>query len=82
MSYQQLDKIADLFIPLFIAGLLIAAGWFRQKGAFLFVLRSALAVVVVQQLAKYMQKAKLVGGEWPSTHFAVFLALSVCLVVL
>lgn len=82
MSYQQLDTFADLFIPLFIVALLFGAFWIKKGAAFAFVLRSVLAVVIVQQLSKIMQKKELFGGDWPSTHFAVALALAVCLVML
>ncbi|WP_238596543.1 phosphatase PAP2 family protein [Abditibacterium utsteinense] len=82
MSYQQLDKIADLCDPLLIIGLLVAAFLLRRGAAWPFVLKSALAVVVVQQLSKYCQKHDVLGGGFPSTHFAVALALLTCFVIL
>lgn len=82
MSYQQLDKIADLYTPLFALALLIGAFWIKKGAAFPFILRSVLAFVVVQQLSKYLQKKEVFGNDWPSTHFAVALALAVCLIAL
>lgn len=82
MSHQQLDKIADLCDPLLIIGLLVAAFALRKGAAWLFILKSALAVVVVQQLSKFSQKHDILGGDFPSTHFAVALALLTCFVVL
>lgn len=82
MNYQQLDKIADLCNPLLIFALILLALATLKNGAWSFLLRSGLAVVVVQQLSKYAQKKEIWGENFPSTHFAVALTLCVGLVVL
>ena len=82
MTYRQLDVLADLCNPIFI-GVLIGLSIALLKGrAWSFLLRSGLAVVVVQQLAKFAQQKAIWGKDFPSTHFAVALALCVGLVVL
>lgn len=82
MNYQQLDQIADLCNPLFIVVLvwLTVATLKIRAGDFL--LRSGLAVVAAQQLSKFAQKKAFWGEDFPSTHFAVALALCVSLVIL
>lgn len=83
MNHQQLDKIADLCDPLLIVGLLLTTAFLLRQGAlWMFVLKSVLAVAVVQQLSKFSQKHHVLGGGFPSTHFAVALALLTCFVVL
>ncbi len=82
MSYQQLDKIADLCNPILIVVLIGLAFKTLNRGAWPFLMRNGLAVVVVQQLSKYAQKKELWGGDFPSTHFAVALVLCIGLVML
>ncbi len=82
MSHQQLDVIADGCDPILIIALLIAAFAVRKNAAWPFVLRSALAIIIVQQLSKFSQKHHFLGAHFPSTHFAVSLAALTCLVVL
>ncbi len=77
MSYQQLDTLADLFIPFLIVALIVAAFRCIRGAPWTFLLRSGLAIIVVRQLAKYAQKRELWGEDFPSTHFAVALALLV-----
>lgn len=82
MNFQQLDRIADLCNPLLILALICLSLAMLKNRAWDFLGRSGLAVVVVQQLSKYAHKKEILGGEFPSTHFAVALALCVGLVVL
>lgn len=79
MSYQQLDPIADAFLPLLGLALLISAVWMRRAGAAFFLLRAVLAIALSQQIAKFIQKRDGfgLGDEFPSTHFAVALAITV-----
>jgi hypothetical protein len=79
MSYQQLDQIADVFSPLLGSALIIAAIWVRRKAAPLFLARGVVAVLLAQQIAKFIQKRNGfgLGDDFPSTHFAVALALTV-----
>lgn len=79
---QQLDKIADLCNPILIVVLIGLAFHTLRNGAWPFLLRNGLAVVVVQQLSKYAQKKEIWGENFPSTHFAVAVALCIGLVVL
>lgn len=80
--FQQLDRIADLCNPLLILALIGLAFFNLKNRATPFLLRSGLAIIVVQQLSKYAQKREIWGEDFPSTHFAVALALGVGLVVL
>ena len=82
MNYQQLDKIADLCNPILILALIGLSIALLKNRAWPFLLRNGLAVVVVQQLAKFAQKKEIWGEDFPSTHFAVALALCIGLVVL
>lgn len=82
MNFQQLDRIADFCNPLLILALILLAFTNLRNRAWPFLLRSGLAVIVVQQLSKYAQKREIWGGNFPSTHFAVALALCVGLLVL
>ncbi len=82
MNFHQLDRIADLCNPLLILALICLAFATLKSRAWPFLLRNGLAVVVVQQLCKYAQKKEVWGENFPSTHFAVALALCFGLVVL
>ncbi|HEX8463673.1 MAG TPA: hypothetical protein VF627_03560 [Abditibacterium sp.] len=82
MDFKTLDRIADLCIPLLIVSLLLAAFAIRRGAAWIFLLRSAIAVALAQQICKLCQKNEVLGGDFPSTHFAVALALLTCFVVL
>lgn len=82
MNFQQLDRIADAFNPLLIVALIGISVRLLKGRAWPFLLRNGLAVVVVQQLSKYSQKKEFWGEDFPSTHFAVAIALCVGLVVL
>jgi hypothetical protein len=82
MTYAQIDKIADLCNPLMALALIILAFAMLKNAAWPFLLRNGLAVVVVQQISKYVQKRGPWGDDFPSTHFAVALALAIGLVVL
>ncbi|HEX9998803.1 MAG TPA: hypothetical protein VGB45_16835 [Abditibacterium sp.] len=80
MNYQQLDKIADVFNPLLILALILASFKLIKGAPWTFLFRSALAVILSQQIAKFIQKRDGfgLGDDFPSTHFAVALALWVC----
>lgn len=80
--FQTLDFFADRAIPIFALLLIGLAIFWLKKAAPMFLLRCILAVGLSQQLAKFVQKTKFFGAEFPSTHFAVALALATCLVVL
>ncbi len=82
MNFHQLDKIADIVNPLFAVLLIILAVVIQKKSSPLFLAKTILAVVVVQQIAKYMQKAEFVSDNFPSTHYAVALTLAVSYFIL
>jgi len=82
MTFHQLDKIADLVNPLFAVLLIILAVVILKKSSPLFIVKTVLAIVVVQQLAKFMQKAEFVSDNFPSTHYAFALALAVSYFIL
>jgi hypothetical protein len=82
MNYEQLDKIADKVNPLFAVLLIILAVVIQKKLSPFFILKAALAIVVVQQSAKWMQKAEFVSDNFPSTHYAFALSLAVSYLVL
>ncbi|RYG70367.1 hypothetical protein EON80_08100 [bacterium] len=77
MSYQQLDKIADLCNPVAAVVLIILAFTFLKNAAWPFLLRNGLAVILVQQICKLVQKRGPWGDDFPSTHFGVALALAI-----
>lgn len=79
MTYHQLDRIADSFWIVFALALLGAVLWLWRARAWDFGLRAALSVALCQQLSKTAQKhgGFGFGPHFPSTHFAVALALTV-----
>lgn len=82
MDFQTLDRFADAANPVFAILLVAAAIFTLRKNAPLFLLKSVLAVALCQQLAKALQKSKVISGEFPSTHYAVALALAVSFLAL
>jgi hypothetical protein len=82
MSYAQLDKIADLCNPIAMLALIVFAFMALRNAAWPFLFRSGLAVVLVQQISKIVQKRGSLGPDFPSTHFAVALALTVGFIII
>ena len=82
MTYAQLDHLADAVNPLLGVAIVGAALWLERARAWNFLLRAALATLVVQQSAKWIQHLELLGPKFPSTHFAVALCLATCLALL
>jgi membrane-associated phospholipid phosphatase len=82
MNYNLLDSIADKVNPLFAVLLILLAVAIQKKSSPLFILKSALAIIIVQQLAKWIQKAEFVSNNFPSTHYAVALSIAVSYLVL
>ena len=79
MSYATLDTIADSFWIVFALSLALAALWKLRARGGSFLLRAALSVALCQQVSKFIQKRDGfgLGHHFPSTHFAVALALMV-----
>ena len=71
MNYAQLDHIADAVDPLLAIGVIVGALYLQRAAAWNFLLRATIATLLVQQSAKLIQKFGPLGGDFPSTHFAV-----------
>ena len=82
MSYAQLDRIADAVNPLLGVAVIAGALFLQRAQAWRFLGRAFLATLLVQQLAKLVQKIGWLGHDFPSTHFAVALCLATFLALL
>ena len=82
MTYAQLDHIADAVNPLLGVAVVGAALWLARARAWEFLLRAAIATLIVQQSAKIVQHLGWLGPKFPSTHFAVALCLATFLALL
>lgn len=82
MNYAQLDHIADAVNPLLGVSVVVTVLWLERARAWDFLLRAALATLIVQQSAKFVQHLNVLGPKFPSTHFAVALCLATCLALL
>ncbi len=82
MTYAQLDHIADAVNPLLAIGIIGGAIWLERGRAWNFLLRAAIAYLLVQQGAKLVQKLGPLGHHFPSTHFAVALCFATLLALL
>lgn len=69
------DGFSQALNPLFALALLGAAIWTLKREAPLWIFKIALATLLVQQCAKRMQHFHVLGGHFPSTHFAFALAI-------
>ena len=79
MTYAQLDHIADAVNPALAVAVVGGALWLWRARAWEFLLRAALATLIVQQSAKLIQHLGWLGPKFPSTHFAVALCLATML---
>jgi membrane-associated phospholipid phosphatase len=82
MNYNLLDSIGDAVNPLFAILLVVLSITILKKSSPLFIFKTVVAVIIVQQLSKWMQKQEFVSSNFPSTHYAVALALAVSYIVL
>ena len=82
MTYAQLDHIADAINPLLAISVVGGAFYLERARAWNFLLRAAIAYVLVQQSAKFVQKLGPLGHHFPSTHFAVALCFATLLALL
>ena len=82
MNYAQLDHIADAVNPLLAIGVVLGALWLERAAAWNFIVRAAIAYLLVQQSAKLFQKWGPWGHHFPSTHFAVALCFATFLAIL
>ena len=82
MTYAQLDHIADAINPLLAISVVVGAIWLERGRAWNFLLRGAIAYLLVQQSAKLVQKIGPLGHHFPSTHFAVALCFATLLALL
>ena len=82
MNYAQLDHIADAVSPLLAIGVIAGAFYLQRAAAWKYLLRAAIAFLLVQQSAKLFQKFGPLGDNFPSTHFAVALCFATFLALL
>ena len=75
MNAHQIQTLSQLVNPIFGLVLIGCAVWKLKKSALLWIVCVALAVGVAQQISKIVQHLRWVGEDFPSTHFAVALAL-------
>ena len=76
------DKASQLLDPLFALCLVGAASVQLKRAAPLWILKVALAVLLVQQGVKLFQHFRVVGAHFPSTHYAFALAVAGAFVAL
>ena len=81
MNSRFLTLLADSVNPAITLVLLGAGVWGVEAGLG-FLGRSALALVIVEVVAKGIQHHHLVGGRFPSTHFAYALCISTSILFL
>jgi hypothetical protein len=89
MDFKQIDKIADSVFPLFAIALILTAIVVQKGASWLFILRTVVAVVLCQQIAKAIQKMHLfdhtvtalqtehgIRAQFPSSHMVVVLCIA------
>ena len=76
MNAHQIQEFSQVWNPLFALALVVCAVRQLRKSALLWIVCVALSVGVVQQISKFVQHFHIVGKEFPSTHFAVALAIA------
>lgn len=81
MTYQQLDHIADSVDPILTLAALAVPFLLRVRQPAFFVLRAAVALLLVEGVAKLIRMTHLVPGRFPSTHLAWALCMATVIVV-
>jgi membrane-associated phospholipid phosphatase len=76
MNAHEIQVVSQLFNPLFAIVLIVCAVRELRKSALAWIVCVALAVGVAQQISKIVQDARWVSDNFPSTHFAVSLAIA------
>ncbi|BCM91088.1 hypothetical protein IAD21_02952 [Abditibacteriota bacterium] len=76
MNAHQIQELSQLFNPIFAIVLIVCAVRALKKSALLWIVCVAISVGVAQQISKIVQHLRWVSDNFPSTHFAVALALA------
>ena len=76
MNAHTIQQLSQTFNILFALALIACALRLLGKSAFRWIVCVALAVGLAQQISKVLQHGRLVSDNFPSTHFAVALALA------
>lgn len=76
MNVHQIQQLSQTFNVLFALALIVCAVRLLGRPALLWLVCVALAVGIAQQISKNVQHLHLVDKQFPSTHFAVALALA------
>ncbi|RYX85239.1 hypothetical protein EON83_06495 [bacterium] len=76
MNAHQIQQLSHFFNPIFAIALIVCAVRELKKSALLWVICVGLSVGVAQQISKIVQHLRWAGEDFPSTHFAVALALA------
>lgn len=76
MNAHVIKELSQLVFPLLAVALIVCAVRQLHKSAWLWIMCVALSVGLAQQISKIVQKFHIIGKEFPSTHFAVCLAVA------
>ncbi len=76
MNAHVIQVLSDILNPLFAIALIVCAVRELKKSALLWIVCVGLAVGIAQQISKHIQAARWVSDNFPSTHFAVALAVA------
>lgn len=82
MNAHQIQQLSQTFNILFALALIVCAVRLLGKSALLWIGCVALSVAMAQQISKIVQQHHFVDRQFPSTHFAVALALGAALCAL
>ena len=76
MNEHQIQNLSQAFNILFAVVLIVCAVRILKKSVGLWILCVVVAVAVAQQISKQVQHARVLGPDFPSTHFAVALGIA------
>ncbi len=76
MNAHAIQQLSQWFNPLFALALIVCAARQLRKSALFWIVCVALSVGVAQQISKIVQQSRVVNENFPSTHFAVALAIA------
>lgn len=76
MNAHQIQQLSQSFNILFAIALVVCAVGLLRKSALWWIVCVAVSVGLAQQISKIIQHSRLVSDNFPSTHFAVALAIA------
>ncbi len=76
MNAHQIQQLSQTFNILFALALIACAVRLLRQSAILWIICVAISVALAQQISKIVQHHHFVDKQFPSTHFAVALALA------